>query len=143
LFREASDDDWESAEAFCRAHRPIPPKLLSSNVIDRIRLLGCAAWGFERPADPRFVGRIERGDQDKSGSGGGIWKVRTEKRCRDICVMSDLPLMAGLYDIRGRRGVYYEVRVNRMEGVVAIGAFSVLTHARIPSAFTIAAAFTE
>jgi hypothetical protein len=35
--------------------------------------------------------------------------------------MSDLPLMAGLYDIHGRRGIYYEVRVNRMEGVVAIG----------------------
>jgi hypothetical protein len=43
--------------------------------------------------------------------------------------------MAGLYDIRCRRGVYYEVRVNRMEGVVAIGAFS---HAHKSSAFTIA-----
>ena len=39
--------------------------------------------------------------------------------------MSDLPLMAGLYDIHGRRGVYYEVRVNKMEGVVAIGMFFV------------------
>jgi len=102
--------------------------LLASNAIDRIRLLGCAAWGLERPTDARFVGHIERGDQvnnDKSGGGGGTWKVCTEKRCRDICIMSDLPLMAGLYDIRGRRGVYYEVRVNKMEGVVAIGAFPV------------------
>jgi hypothetical protein len=124
LFNEASDDDWERAEAFCTTHPPTPPKLLASDVIDRIRVLGCAAWGLERPTDDaRFVGHIDRGDQIKSGSGGdeGTWKVRTEKRCRDSCVISDLPLMAGLYDIHGRRGVYYEVRVNRMDGVVAIG----------------------
>jgi hypothetical protein len=122
LFNEASDDDWEKAEAFCTTHLPTPPKLLASDVIDRIRALGCAAWDLERPTDPHFVGHIERSDEIKPGSsGGGTWKVRTEKRCRDSCVMSDLPLMGGLYDIHGRRGVYYEVRVNRMDGVVAIG----------------------
>jgi hypothetical protein len=128
LFDEASDDDWERAFEFCTTHPPIPPKLLASDVIDRVRALGCAAWNLEleRPTeDAHFVGHIGRGDQIESGnggSGGGTWKVRTEKRCRDSCVTSDLPLMAGLYDIHGRRGVYYEVRVNRMEGVVAIGA---------------------
>jgi hypothetical protein len=45
--------------------------------------------------------------------------------------MSDLPLMAGLYDIHGRRGIYYEVRVNRMEGVVAIGTFHTALHYNI------------
>jgi len=126
LFNEASDDDWERAEAFCRAHPPTIPKLLASEVIDRIRVLGCAAWGLERPNDAHFVGQIERGDQiTAAGGGGGTWKVRTEKRCQDSCVMSDLPLMAGLYDIHGRCGVYYEVRVNKMEGVVAIGMFFV------------------
>lgn len=125
LFHEASDDDYERAKAFCTAHRPTPPILLPSNVIDRIRLQGCSAWGLERPTDARFIGHIERGYQAKSHLGGGTWKVRTEKRCRDTCVMSDLPLMAGLYDIHDRRGVYYEVRVNRMEGVVAIGTFLV------------------
>ncbi|KAH9969812.1 hypothetical protein BC827DRAFT_1257607 [Russula dissimulans] len=40
LFHEASDNDWEQAEAFCRAHRPSPPKILASNVIDLIRLRG-------------------------------------------------------------------------------------------------------
>ena len=66
--------------------------------------------------------------------------------------MSDLPLMAGLYDILGRRGVYYEVRVNRMDGVVAVGtssesccatiaSHSSTVHLQIPSKFltTIAA----
>ena len=118
MFNEASDDDCERAEAFCTTHPPTPPRLLASDVIDRIQVLGCAAWDLERPTDAHFVGHIERGDQIKSGS---TWKVRTEKGCRDSCVMSDLPLMAGLYDIHGRHGVYYEVRVNRMDGVVAIG----------------------
>jgi hypothetical protein len=143
LVNEASDDDWERAYAFCTTHPPTPPKLLASDVIDRIRVLGCAAWDLERPTDAHFVGHIERGDQIKPGSGGGTWKVRTEKRCRDSCITSELPLMAGLYDIHGRRGVYFEVRVNRMEGVVAIGTLSycaailsyLTVHSQIPSAF--------
>jgi len=121
LFHEASDDDWERAEVFCRAHPPSPPNILASNVIDLIRVRGCAAWGLEHPSAPRFVGRIEGGGQNKSSRGGGTWKVRSEKRCQDSCIMSDLPILAGLYDIRGRRGVYYEVRVNMMEGVITIG----------------------
>ena len=128
LLNEASDYDYERAKAFCKSHRPNPPKLLPSNVIDSIRLLGCAAWGLEYPTNSRFAGQIERSDQTKSGSGGGTWKVRTEKGCQDTCIMSDLPVMAGLYDIHGRRGVYYEIRVNRMDGVVAIGKFLDGTH---------------
>jgi hypothetical protein len=134
LFHEASDDDWEQAELFCSTHPPTPPRILASNDIDRIRLLGCAAWGLERPTTTRFLGRIERDDQNnKSSSAGGTWKVCTLKRCRDTCVMSDLPLIAGLYDIHGRRGIYYEVRVNMMEGVIAIGAFSCAIHSPQPT----------
>jgi hypothetical protein len=123
LFHEASKDDWERAEIFCKTHLPNPPRILPSNSIDRIRLLGCAAWGLEHPNTTGFVGRVEKCDQNKPSSGGGAWKVCTQKRCQDTCVMSDLPLMAGLYDIHGRRGIYYEVHVKKMEGVVAIGAF--------------------
>jgi Ran-binding protein 9/10 len=121
LLHEASDDDWERAEEFCRTHPLNPPRILPSNSIDRIQLLGCAAWGLERPNTNRFVGRIQRGNQNKPSNGDGPWKVCTQKSCQDTCVMSDLPLMTGLYDIHGRRGIYYEVRVNRMEGVVAVG----------------------
>jgi Ran-binding protein 9/10 len=124
LFNDASDDDWESAEMFCRTHPHTPPRMLASTVIDRIRLLGCAAWSLEQPATPRFVGRIDRGNQEESGTAVGTWKVCTQKRCKDTCLLSDLPLMAGLYDIHDKLGVYYEVRVNKMEGVVAIGMFS-------------------
>jgi len=134
LFHEASDEDWERAEIFCRSHPSNPPRLLPSNSIDRIRLLGCAAWGLERSNTTRFVGRIERNDQklNKPSGGGGTWKVCTQKRCEDTCVMSDLPLMAGHYDIHSVRGIYYEVRVIMMEGVVAIGTFRSLP--RIPLA---------
>jgi Ran-binding protein 9/10 len=121
LFNEASDDDWKSAEKFCRTHPPDPPRILASDVIDRIRLHGCAAWALEQPATPRFVGRIDRSGQNKPRTGVSSWKVCTEKRCKDTCLLSNLPLMAGLYDIRGTLGIYYEVRVNSMEGVVAIG----------------------
>jgi Ran-binding protein 9/10 len=132
LLHEATDDDWERAEVFCKTHLPSPPRILPSDLIDRIRLLGCAAWGLERPITTRFVGRIQKGGQDKpSNNGGGTWKVCTRKSCQDTCVMSDLPLMAGLYDIHGRRGIYYEVRVNRMEGVVAIGTFHTALHYNI------------
>lgn len=36
--------------------------------------------------------------------------------------MSDLPILAGLYDICSQKGVYYEIMINRMEGIIAIGA---------------------
>ena len=124
LFDEASDEDWESAEVYCATHPPVSPRMLASDVIDRIRLLGCRAWGLEHPTTPRFVGRIDEGNQ---GNGVvGIWKVCTQENCKDICLLSDLPVMAGLYDIRGKRGIYYEVRVNKMEGTVAIGTSLVI-----------------
>ncbi|KAI0304255.1 hypothetical protein B0F90DRAFT_1809128 [Multifurca ochricompacta] len=110
LFNEASDEDWERAD-----------EILPSSTIDRIRMLGCGAWAIEYPTNPRFVGRIERGNWGASSTENGTWKVCTVKRCKDTCLMSDLPLMAGLYDIHGKRGVYYEVRVNKMKGAVAIG----------------------
>ncbi|KAH9975623.1 hypothetical protein BJV74DRAFT_862561 [Russula compacta] len=121
LIHEATKNDWQRADAFCRTRLPTAPRLLASNVIDRIRQLGGAAWGLQYPGTARFIGRMERSDQNESGSGDGTWKVSTRKCCRDTRVMSDLPIMAGLYDIHDRRGVYYEVRINKMEGVVAIG----------------------
>lgn len=37
------------------------------------------------------------------------------------CLLSNLPVIAGLYDIKGKTGIYYEVQINRMDGFVAIG----------------------
>ena len=42
-------------------------------------------------------------------------------QCKDVCLLSDLPMMAGLYDVQGKIGVYYEILIHRMDGIIAIG----------------------
>ena len=48
-------------------------------------------------------------------------KVVTDKRCKDVCIFSNLPIIAGLYDIKGKQGVYYEVVIRKMGGIIAVG----------------------
>lgn len=94
--------------------------------------MGCRAWSIEWPSSLRFAGTIQncrvreeekKGDVDKSKSKSAFGKiyVDTEKKCRETCLMSDLPILAGLYDIQGKDGVYYEVTITRMDGIIAIG----------------------
>lgn len=120
LYNEAEVDDFERAEEFCRAHPPNLPRLLASDTIERIASQHGAIWCLEWPNSSRFVGRVEsdfKGTNSVSNS-----KVITDERCKDVCLLSNLPLMAGLYDVsRKTKGVYYEVQVNRMDGVIAIG----------------------
>jgi hypothetical protein len=73
---------------------------------------------MQLPTSPRFTGHIESGI-DKGGA--GVTKVVTDKRCEDVCIFSDLPIMAGLYDTKGKQGVYYEVVIRKMGGIIAIG----------------------
>lgn len=47
--------------------------------------------------------------------------VSTDRKCREVCLMSDLPILGGLYDIQGKEGVYYEITINKMDGIIAIG----------------------
>lgn len=117
LWNEAPEEEFEAAEAFCVQHPPEPPRLLPSDVVDRIATEGCGAWGIELPTSPRFVGRIQNGVK----GGRATVTVETGRACRDVCLLSDLPLLAGLYDTQGKTGVYFEVLVRRMDGVVAIG----------------------
>ena len=35
--------------------------------------------------------------------------------------------MAGLYDIHGKTGVYFEILIRKMEGIIAIGKSHILT----------------
>ncbi|KAI0094358.1 hypothetical protein BDY19DRAFT_912408, partial [Irpex rosettiformis] len=51
-----------------------------------------------------------------------VCKVVTGKSCRDTCLFSNLPLMAGLYEIQGKNGVYYEILMKKMDGIIAIGS---------------------
>jgi len=93
--------------------------------VDRINVLGCKAWGLEQPTfhhpytRRQFCGLIQNLSDIKGGS--GMIDVKTYAQCEDVCLLSDLPIMGGLYDIQGKTGVYYEVLIKKMDGVIAIG----------------------
>ena len=91
--------------------------LLPSDAVDKINEIGCRAWGIEVPTTPRFVGYV----QNDSKGGPGVITVQTRPGCKDTCLLSDLPIIAGLYDIQGKTGVYYEIYINRMDGFIALG----------------------
>lgn len=123
LYADATDEDYQSAEEFCLRNPPAPARLLSSESIERIRRLGCAAWQLDVPTSPRFRGVVlhHGGEKGEKGPSMGVIKVVTKDDCQDVCILSDLPILAGLYDTRGRPGVYYEVKILRMDGVIALG----------------------
>ncbi|KAH9912852.1 uncharacterized protein BXZ73DRAFT_55804 [Epithele typhae] len=120
LRSEAPEADWHAGEAFCAAHPPDPPRLLPSADVERIRAHGCGAWRLAAPDPARFRGRLANG-----GAPGkhGVVAVESAADCPETVLLSDLPLLAGLYDTRGQPGVYFEVKVLRMddEAVVAVG----------------------
>jgi len=93
---------------------------LPSHVIDEIHHFGAAFWSIEHPTLKRFSGTITPAVDNRRNP--GIINVQSRANCGDVCLMSDLPILAGLYDIRGQSGVYYEVMINHMEGIIAIGA---------------------
>ena len=76
-----------------------------------------AAWHIEVPDSHRFRGGINY----RSGI-----NISTLTNCKDICLLSNLPIIAGHYNWYGQYGVYYEITVNRMDSdaVVAIGMLS-------------------
>lgn len=117
-YNEANEGEFEAAETYCEHHPVVPPKLLSSDMVERIEVEGGRAWNMEVPRTPRFVGRVmDGGEKGKAG----VCRITTEKKCRDVCLLSNLPIMAGLYVTQGKTGVYFEVLVKKMGGVVAIG----------------------
>lgn len=123
LFNEATDDEFESAELYCSRYPLERPRLLPSDVVDRINSEGCRVWSIEIPRSDRFVGKaVDGGEKGKPG----VCRVTTGKRCRDTCLFSNLPLLAGLYEIQGKTGVYYEVLVKKMDGIIAIGMLNLV-----------------
>jgi hypothetical protein len=95
--------------------------MIPSDAVDRINAIGCKAWGIEVPTSPRFVGSVQNLNDSKGGS--GVVRIQTGAACKDVCLLSDLPILAGLYDTQGKTGVYYEIYIHRMEGIIAIGWF--------------------
>ncbi|KZT23403.1 hypothetical protein NEOLEDRAFT_1136451, partial [Neolentinus lepideus HHB14362 ss-1] len=117
LYNEAPEDEYESAEEFCDTYPAEAPKLLPSDVVERINVQGCSAWAVNWQSTPRFVGRID--NEPKRGT--GTLRISTESECQTTCLLSDLPIAAGLYEIQGKAGVYFEIMVHQMDGILAIG----------------------
>ena len=117
-YEDATFDEYEAAERFCARYPVEKPKLLPSEIIERLSQEGCKPWGMRLPSSPRFKGRVESGiDNGRTG----VTKVVTDRKCKDVCILSDLPIMAGLYGTGGKQGIYYEVVIRKMEGIIAIG----------------------
>ncbi|CAA7261963.1 unnamed protein product [Cyclocybe aegerita] len=118
-WNEAPGEEYDAAQLFCRDNPVNAPRLLPSLAVDRIAEIGCRAWGIEVPESPRFVGRVQNIGEAKGNS--AVVTVQTQEECKDVCLLSDLPIVAGLYDVQGKTGVYYEVCIRRMNGIIAVG----------------------
>jgi hypothetical protein len=126
LFHNASGKEYDDGMAFCAKHPPATLMLLPDDIAEH----GCAAWGLA-PPDPlsgrsHFIGHIGPSPRlAKLGDGkhAGMIQVETGADCRDACLLSTLPIAAGLYETAGREGVYFEITVHKMstDGVIAIG----------------------
>ncbi|KAI4527304.1 hypothetical protein K525DRAFT_285251 [Schizophyllum commune Loenen D] len=119
LYNDAPDEEYQSAEAFCEDHLPDAPRLIPVAALEAMQTLGCRAWGIEQPRTPRFVGHILRPDESKGGI--SVIRIQTQKACRSTCLLSDLPIVAGMYNAPGKEGAYFEIKVYQMDGIVTIG----------------------
>lgn len=120
LYNEAPEEEYKAAEEFCRNNPPWAPRFLPSAVVEHIQEEGCKAWELETPQLRRFKGKVVNGSSRKQK----VCEVWTEKDCGDSCIMSNLPIMGGLYDVHGKEGVYFEVTIKKMDGIIAIGICS-------------------
>ncbi|KAF5326603.1 hypothetical protein D9611_000882 [Ephemerocybe angulata] len=118
-WNEAPDEEYQAGEDFCNEYPPLAPRLLPSELVDKINTLGCKAWGIQWPTTPRFSGHIQEAADTKGGP--AVTTVTTTAKCKDTCLLSDMPILAGLYEVQGKTGVYYEVLVQKMTGFIAIG----------------------
>jgi hypothetical protein len=127
MYSDAPEAEAAAAVEFCNTNPVETPRLLPSDVVERINAVGIRAWGIEYPRTPRFVGHISASPSESKG-GLGVVKVSTDgEKCRDTCLLSDLPLSAGLYNAGGKLGIYYEITIHRMEGTIALGAHNALS----------------
>ncbi|KAK1226465.1 hypothetical protein PQX77_010549 [Marasmius sp. AFHP31] len=123
LYNEATDEDYKNGIDFCERFPMNLPRLLPSRAVDVINQEGCRAWGIQQPSQQeyrRFSGKVT----NISSKGTPVVLVETDSRCGDFCLMSDLPIMAGLYDATRQTGVYFEVKINKIyipESFLAIG----------------------
>ncbi|KAJ3709559.1 endosome protein [Lentinula guzmanii] len=104
-YNEASDQEYRDGISYCQKHPLCLTSLISSRFIDQIKSEGAKAWGLDIP-------RITIDSQGDKGQ--NLVHITTDKHCKDYCLLSNLPITAGLYDSSGREGVYYEVIIHEM-----------------------------
>ncbi|KAH8827373.1 endosome protein [Flagelloscypha sp. PMI_526] len=119
LWNEAPEEEFKAGEEFCHNYPPDAPRLLPSRAVEDLTTYGPKVWTIEKPSSPRFVGEITGGGYDTKGN--NPITIHTKDKATSVCLLSNLPIMAGLYDIQGKSGVYYEVYIKKMKGVVSIG----------------------
>ncbi|KAE9385055.1 hypothetical protein BT96DRAFT_968490 [Gymnopus androsaceus JB14] len=122
-YNEAPDQEFRDGLSFCQQNPLSPPSLFPTFAIDRIKAEGAKAWGLQLPSSQdRFSGRVDNIPPDSKER--NVVHVATDRYCKDYCLLSDLPIGAGLYDTHGREGVYFEVAIHEMhppESFIAIG----------------------
>ncbi|KAF9028529.1 hypothetical protein BDP27DRAFT_1327300 [Rhodocollybia butyracea] len=113
-FNEASDQEYQDGRSFCLEYPLLPPSLVPSHIIDRIKSDGAKAWGLATPpaSHYRFSGSVENIIPDSKGQ--DIVHVSTTRLCKDYCLVSNLPIAVGMYDTFGRDGVYFEIVIQEM-----------------------------
>ncbi|KAJ7585142.1 hypothetical protein C8J56DRAFT_949989 [Mycena floridula] len=139
LKAEAPVSSYDSSITFCDQFPPDAPRLFASALLDKVKDEGAWAWGVEGPQtqetfeyNPNPWYRL--GKHNTGGFQGaiqnpiygtktrGIVTINTDSSTTDTCLLSTLPLVAGMYALPvSKLGVYYEVKVLEMRGTVAVG----------------------
>ncbi len=126
LYNEANDDDFEWAKEWMESVGEIPadPQRFHPNVERDIASYGCKLYRLVQPPregalEDRFQGHVVLPPQCAYGTS----EVVTKRGCKDVCLLSNFPLHFGMYDRSELRGVYYEITVEKMKGVIALGEY--------------------
>ncbi|KAK0188495.1 hypothetical protein F5146DRAFT_1140011 [Armillaria mellea] len=108
LCNEAPGQEYDDAEEFCDKYPVQPPRIMPS-------------YPRRQDQQQRFSGTIYNIDAKPDSKAPSVVRVCTKKKCQDYCLLSDLPVMAGLYETPGKVGFYYEILIHRMDGFIAVG----------------------
>lgn len=134
LLSDAPDCEYKAGEEFCNdvENAVDTPHPLRSYQIDDIREKRGAAWCMEPPQIPLWSG-ISAFPALKQPRWSGTVDptsahIVTSSYCKSVCLLSNLPLIGHYYNVssESKGGVYYEVKIMQMAGVISIGKFSFL-----------------
>jgi len=124
LQQKKSIDEEERAKEWVESVGETPPNphRLPLNVERDIASYGCKLYAIAiPPADGAMKDRFQGHVVLPPRCAYGTSEVVTKRGCEDVSLLSNFPLHFGLYDRSNLRGVYYEITVGEMNGVIALG----------------------